>query len=397
MSRPAVEVADILHAQGDAFVEQHPWLSMQQRTVLRAIARCRTAALGGHVDECRACGHQAISYNSCRNRHCPKCQAQARERWLHAREGDLLDVPYVHVVFTLPHGLLPLAYRNSTRLYTWLFQASAATLREVAADPRHLGAEIGVLSILHTWGQTLVRHPHVHCVVPAGGLSPDHQRWIRPRYAGFFLPVKVLSRVFRGKFVAALRRAYDQHELDLAGGSEHLQAPAQWHVFVDALFETDWVVYAKPAFGGASAVLRYLGRYTHRVAISNHRLLAFEGERVTFQWKDYAHGDQRRTMTLSAMEFLRRFVQHILPRGFVRIRQSGFLANTCRGARLALARTLLATPSTAATFTHATTTATTETATGATWACPRCGTPMIVGPILSALHLAAVTLGFDTS
>ena len=201
VSRPAVEVADILHAQGDTFVEQHPWLSVQQRSVLRAIARCRTAALGGHLDRCDACGHQAISYNSCRNRHCPKCQAQARERWLHARERDLLDVPYVHVVFTLPHALLPLTYRNSARLYTWLFQASAATLREVAADPRHLGAEIGVLSILHTWGQTLVRHPHVHCVVPAGGLSPDHQRWIRPKYAGFFLPVKVLSRVFRGKFV----------------------------------------------------------------------------------------------------------------------------------------------------------------------------------------------------
>ena len=342
MSRPAVEVADILHAQGDTFLEQHPWLSVQQRSVLRAIARCRTAALGGHLDRCDACGHQAISYNSCRNRHCPKCQAQARERWLHARERELLDVPYVHVVFTLPHALLPLAYRNSARLYTWLFQASAATLREVAADPRHLGAEIGVLSILHTWGQTLVRHPHVHCVVPAGGLSPDHQRWIRPKYAGFFLPVKVLSRVFRGKFVEALRRAYDRDELDLAGGTEHLRDPAQWHAFVDALFETDWVVYAKPAFGGASAVLRYLGRYTHRVAISNHRLLAFDGDRVTFQWKDYAHGDQRRTMTLSAMEFLRRFVQHILPRGFVRIRQSGFLANTCRTARVALARTLLA-------------------------------------------------------
>ena len=227
MSRPAVEVADILHAQGDTFLEQHPWLSVQQRSVLRAIARCRTAALGGHLDRCDACGHQAISYNSCRNRHCPKCQAQARERWLHARERELLDVPYVHVVFTLPHGLLPLAYRNSPRLYTWLFQASAATLREVAADPRHLGAEIGVLSILHTWGQTLVRHPHVHCVVPAGGLSPDHQRWIHPKYAGFFLPVKVLSRVFRGKFVEALRRAYDRNELDLAGGSEHLRTPAR--------------------------------------------------------------------------------------------------------------------------------------------------------------------------
>jgi hypothetical protein len=393
MSRPAVEVADILHAQGHTFVEQHPWLSVQQRSVLRAITRCRTAALGGHLDRCDACGHQAISYNSCRNRHCPKCQAQARERWLAARERDLLDVPYVHVVFTLPHALLPLGYRNSARLYTWLFQTSAATLREVAADSRHLGAEIGVLSILHTWGQTLVRHPHVHCVVPAGGLSLDHQRWIHPKHAGFFLPVTVLSRVFRGKFVAAMRRAYTRGELDLAGGTEHLRDPGRWHTFIDALFQTDWVVYAKPAFGGASAVLRYLGRYTHRVAISNHRLRAFDGERVTFQWKDYAHEDQSRTMRLPAMEFLRRFVQHILPRGFVRIRQSGFLANTCRTTRVALARTLLGAVRT--TVVPASTTI--ETTTVDTWACPRCGAAMILGPILSALHLATITLGFDTS
>ncbi len=393
MTRPAVEVADILHAQGQTFLEQHPWLSVQQRSVLHAIARCRTAALGGHLDRCDACGHQAISYNSCRNRHCPKCQAQARERWLHARERDLLDVPYVHVVFTLPHALLPLVYRNSARLYTWLFQASAATLREVAADSHHLGAEIGVLSILHTWGQTLVRHPHVHCVVPAGGLSPDHQRWIHPKYTGFFLPVKVLSRVFRGKFVAALRRAYTRDQLDLAGATEHLRDPAQWHVFIDALFQTDWVVYAKPAFGGASAVLRYLGRYTHHVAISNHRLRSFNGDRVTFQWKDYAHNHQRRTMTLSAMEFLRRFVQHILPRGFVRIRQFGFLANTCRAARVGLARTLLrrAVPIVPAPA------AATELTLGATWVCPRCGAAMTLGPILSTFVLATLTLRFDTS
>ena len=397
MSRPAVEVADILHAQGHTFLEQHPWLSVQQRSVLRAITRCRTAALGGHLDRCDACGHQAVSYNSCRNRHCPKCQAQARERWLHAREREVLDVPYVHVVFTLPHGLLPLGYRNSARLYTWLFHASAATLREVAADPRHLGAEIGVLSILHTWGQTLVRHPHVHCVVPAGGLSPDRDRWVYPKDAGFFLPVTVLSRIFRGKFVAALRRAYDQHELDLGGGSEHLRNPAAWRAFVNALFETDWVVYAKPAFGGAPAVLRYLGRYTHRVAISNHRLLAFDGEHVTFSYKDYARGDQRRTMTLTAMEFLRRFVQHILPRGFVRIRQSGFLANTCRVARVALARTVLATPSSSAPTADTPATTPTDTPARTTWACPRCGAAMIVGRILSASHLATVIWSFDSS
>jgi hypothetical protein len=245
----------------------------------------------------------------------------------------------------------------------------------------------------------LVRHPHVHCVVPAGGVSPDHQRWIRPKYAGFFLPVKVLSRVFRGKFVTALRRAYARKQLDLSGTTEHLRDPTQWRRFVETLFATDWVVYAKPAFGGASAVLRYLGRYTHRVAISNHRLLAFDGDRVTFQWKDYAHENRSSIMTLSAMEFLRRFVQHILPRGFVRIRQSGFLANACRVVRVALARTVLAASATTAAPTAATATApvTTEPPPRATWVCPRCGAAMIVGPILSALHLATVALGFDTS
>ena len=388
MSRPAVEVADVLHAQGDHFLEQHPWLSVQQRTVLRALARCRTAALGGHLDQCGACGHRAVSYNSCRNRHCPKCQAQARERWLAARERELLDVPYVHVVFTLPHALLPLCHRNASRVYHWLFQASAATLREVAADPRHLGAEIGGLSILHTWGQTLVRHPHVHCVVPAGGLSPDHQRWVRPTYAGFFLPVTILSRVFRGKFVEALRRAYDRDELDLAGATASLRDPAQWHAFVDALFHTDWVVYAKPAFGGAPAVLRYLGRYTHRVAISNHRLIAFDGERVTFRWKDYAHDDRWRTMTLTAMEFLRRFIQHVLPRGFVRIRHFGYLGSGCRTARLTVIRALLAQPAP---------TPPDDATPAAHWTCPRCGASMIIGAHLTAARLFVVALRIDSS
>lgn len=299
-------------------------------------------------------------------------------------------MPYVHVVFTLPHALLPLCHRNAARVYAWLFQASAAALRDVAADPRHLGAEIGGLSILHTWGQTLVRHPHVHCVVPTGGLSPDHEHWVRPKHAGFFLPVKVLSRVFRGKFVEALRRAYDRDELDLAGATEGLRDPTQWHAFVDALFQTDWVVYAKPAFGGATAVLRYLGRYTHRVAISNHRLRAFDGDRVTFQWKDYAHGDQSRTMTLSAMEFLRRFIQHVLPRGFVRIRHFGYLASACRTARLALARALLAQPEPVQPDD-------TLDPPAAHWACPRCGATMIVGAHVTAAHLAALRLLLDSS
>ena len=274
----------------------------------------------------------------------------------------------MHVVFRLPHTLLPLCHRNAALVYTLLFKASAATLLEVAADSRHFGAAIGFLSILHTWGQTLVRHPHVHCVVPAGGFSPDRQRWIRPKYDGFFLPVKVLSRVFRGKFVDALRRAYARDQLDLAGATAALRHPAHWRAFINQLFHTDWVVYAKPAFGGDAAALRYLGRYTHRVAISNHRLIAFDGERVTFRWKDYARGDQWRTMTLTAAEFLRRFVQHILPRGFVRIRQFGFLANACRTARLNLARSLPSRVSASST---------------AVWTCPHCGAPMMVGPLLT--------------
>ena len=387
MSRPAVEVADVLHAQGDHFLERHPWLSVQQRKVLRALRRCRTAALGGHLDRCGTCGHRAISYNSCRTRHCPKCQAQARERWLAARERELLEVSYVHVVFTLPHALHPLCRRNAALLYHLLFRASAATLLEVAADPKHLGAAIGFLSILHTWGQTLVRHPHVHCVVPAGGVSPDHQRWVRPNYARFFLPVKVLSRVFRGKFVAGLRRAYARGELDLSGATTTLRQPAHWHAFVDALFRSDWIVYAKPAFGGPAAVLRYLGRYTHRVAISNHRLIAFDGDHITFRWKDYARDSQRRTMTLTAMEFLRRFVQHVLPRGFVRIRQFGFLANHGRTARLTLARRLLRQLSVLTNALSAT----------PAWSCPQCGAPMVLGPLLNAHQLAQVCFAFDTS
>jgi hypothetical protein len=343
MKRPTVEVADIVRVQGDRFLERNrSWLDFHQLGVLRAIARCRTAALGGHIDTCSVCGYRAISYNSCRDRHCPKCQAQARQRWLAARDRELLGVPYFHVVFTLPQELNRVCQQNPELLYSLLFQASAATLLEVAADPKHLGAEIGFLSILHTWGQNLHLHPHLHCAIPAGGLASDHTRWVRPRYP-FFLPVKVLSRVFRGKFVAGLRRLYRQKKLRLHGSLNPLAAPRQFAAFLRTLFRQDWVVYAKPAFGGPLQVLRYLGRYTHRVAISNHRLLAFDGERVTFRWRDYVHGNKQRKMTLTATEFLRRFVQHVLPRGFVRIRQYGFLANRSRAGRLELARQLLAT------------------------------------------------------
>jgi hypothetical protein len=391
MSRPTLEVADIIQAQGDRFLDSYrKQLSYQQLKVLKAVARCRTAALGGHIDDCPRCGHKAISYNSCRDRHCPKCQAQARQRWLAARERDLLGVPYFHVVFTLPHQLIPLCQRNPKALYDLLFRASAATMLDIAADPKHLGATIGFLSILHTWGQNLLPHPHVHCVIPAGGLSADHTRWVHPKYP-FFLPVKVLSLVFRGKFVDGLKRAYRKRKIHFFRAQAALEQPKQFLSFLPTLFREDWVVYAKPAFGGAPQVLRYLGRYTHRVAISNHRLLAFDGERVTFRWKDYAHGKKHRKMTLTAAEFLRRFLQHVLPRGFVRIRQFGFLANSCHTARLALARQLLAAtpkprePCAASDFD------------ARTWRCPRCGAAMRIGPNLTATQLASQCGFFDSS
>ena len=392
MSRPTLEVADLIQARGARFVDQHrQHLSYQQLKVLRAIAQCRTAALGGHVDDCPRCGHQAISYNSCRNRHCPKCQAQARQRWLAAREEELLGVSYFHVVFTLPHALIPLCQRNPRVLYDLLFRASAAAMLEVAAEPKHLGAQLGFLSILHTWGQNLLPHPHVHCVIPGGGLSMDRTRWVHPKYP-FFLPVKVLSRVFRGKFVDGLKRAFRKKKLQFPPANAALEQPKLFLRFLRTLFREDWVVYAKPAFGGAPQVLRYLGRYTHRVAISNHRLLAFDGARVTFRWKDYAHGNKQRRMTLAATEFLRRFVQHVLPRGFVRIRQFGFLANSCRTARLQLVRELLtaATPEPRESRARAASEA-------GTWSCPRCGEPMRIGPPLSAVELASRCSFFDSS
>jgi hypothetical protein len=335
--------------------------------VLRAITACRTATLGGHLDACSRCDHQAISYNSCRNRHCPKCQAQARQRWLARREQDLLSVPYFHVVFTLPHQLNPLCQRYPRLLYDLLFRASAQTMLEVAADPKHLGAKIGFLSILHTWGQNLQLHPHLHCVVPAGGFDPSYSRWVLPKYP-FFLPVKVLSHVFRGKFLDLLQRAPGQHRTELSSA------------LLQALLHHDWVVYAKPAFGGPSHVLRYLGRYTHRVAISNQRLLSFDGHNVSFRWKDYAHGNKQRIMTLSATEFLRRFCQHVLPRGFVRIRHFGYLASAHRTALLALARVQLAgQPGPHPRIANSQL---------STWRCPRCGANMDIGPNLTAQQLA---------
>jgi predicted RNA-binding Zn-ribbon protein involved in translation (DUF1610 family)/predicted Zn-ribbon and HTH transcriptional regulator len=373
MTRPAVEVADILRVQGQRFLDRYrASFDFQQLKAFRALLNCRTAALGGHLDACPQCGFQAISYNSCRNRHCPKCQAQARERWLAAREQELLDTPYFHVVFTVPHELNLLALDNPRLFYHLLFTASAATLLEIAADPKPLGAEIGILSILHTWGQNLLAHPHIHCVIPAGGISRDHRRWVHPRYPGFFLPVKVLSRVFRGKFLAGLKRLYRRKPLRCAGPSAALADEKQFRQLLRRLHRQDWVVYAKPAFGGPRQVLRYLGRYTHRVAISHHRLVSFDGERVAFRWKDYAHGSKKRQMTLMATEFLRRFFLHILPKGFVRIRHFGFWSNRFRAARVKLCRQLLAkAPAQAATTQVPHTDA-------AIWHCPHCGTVMIV-------------------
>jgi len=370
MTRPPFEVADIVRAAGQKFIDKNrSWLTGLHRKVLSAIECCRTAALGGHKDRCTRCGHKAISYNSCRNRHCPKCQTNARDKWLAARQGELLTVPYVHVVFTLPHQLAPLAYHNKRLLYTLLFRASAATLLEVAGDPKHLGAEIGFLSVLHTWGQNLLHHPHVHCVIPAGGLSPDHQRWVHPRYA-FFLPVKVLSRVFRGKFVAGLRLLYRSGELCLPGALKPLNREAAFRSFLRSLYRQDWVVYAKPPFGGPAHVLQYLARYTHRVAISNHRLVNFADGRVTFRWKDYARGGKTRLMTLSTEEFLRRFLLHWLPRGFVRIRFFGFLANRRRGLLLPVCRRLLVANPRARKVDGL------VTKPKAAWSCPLCGGPM---------------------
>ena len=282
MIRPPLEVADIIRSHGSAFVERHHrWLTVLHLKVLRAIAACRTAALGGHVEQCDSCGQRAISYNSCLNRHCPKCQAAARQRWLEKRSAELLPVPYYHVVFTLPHVLAPLALQNKPLVYGLLFRTAAETLLQIAADPKHLGAEIGFLAVLHTWGQKLLAHPHVHCVVPGGGLSPDHRRWI-PCGHKFFLPVEVLSVVFRGKFLAALERAFQKHQLTLAGQLTPLQSPSAFAALLSTAAQPNWVVYAKRPFAGPAQVLTYLSRYTHRVAIANSRLVSMTEDKVNF-------------------------------------------------------------------------------------------------------------------
>jgi hypothetical protein len=384
MPRPPLEVADLVRAAGHTFIERsRSWLTWQHVKVLLAIERCRTAALGGHIDECSRCGHRTtISYNSCRNRHCPKCQANARDRWLAARRRELLPTRYVHVVFTLPHELGPLTLQNKKVVYDLLFRTSAETLLEVARNPRRLGAEIGFFSVLHTWNQKVEYHPHIHCVVPAGGLSPDHTRWIHSRYR-FFLPIEVLGRVFRGKFVAALRQAFAAGKLGFHGQMKTLAQPKAFSLLLRQLFRHHWVVYSKRPFGGPEYALRYLGRYTHRVAISNHRLVGFVDGQVTFRWRDSAHKNKKRLMTLPVEEFLRRFLLHLLPRGYVRIRHFGFLANRRRAALLPLCLVLLGT----AAESQATPTAPAADPTPALWTCPHCGGPMVVVERLTAAQI----------
>jgi Putative transposase/Transposase zinc-binding domain len=347
-TRPALEVADVIREHGEAFRAKYGHvLTDVQRQALRDLERCRTAALGAHVERCLDCGHERIAYNSCRNRHCPKCQALARARWLEREAKLLLPVEYFHVVFTLPAELSELALANPTLLYNALFTAASATLREVAANPKRLGAQIGVLAVLHTWGQNLHHHPHLHCVCTGGGLSCNqrgevdaspHWRSCRP---GFFLPVRVLSRLFRGKYLALLQQMFANGQLIFPGPLAALADPAAFAAWLSPLYAKDWVVYAKRPFGGPEQVLKYLARYTHRVAISNSRLLKLEDGAVTFRYKDYSDEHGQKTMQLSAEEFLRRFVQHVLPKGFVKMRHYGLLANRDRDERLDGCRRLL--------------------------------------------------------
>ena len=346
MGRPTLEVADIFRTHGPAWREQQAGhLSLGQLKVMSAIEQCRTAALGGHALRCDACDHEEISYNSCRNRHCPKCQARAAQRWLEARQADLLPVEYYHVVFTLPEPISALAYTNKAAIYRLLFDVAAETLATIAADPKHLGAQIGATLVLHTWGSALTHHPHVHGIVPGGGLTPDGERWVACR-RGFFLPVRVLSRLFRRRFIEELEKLHRTGQLRFFGEHQGLADPIAFARWLAPLRASEWVVYSKRPFAGPKAVLAYLSRYTHRVAIANRRLVAMDEHSVTFRWKDYrAKGRTRhKTMTLAAGEFMRRFLLHVLPTGFHRIRHYGLLANAGRREYLATARALLKVP-----------------------------------------------------
>jgi hypothetical protein len=385
-----LEVADVFRRHGDAYRQTHDGhLGRVERRVMSAVALCRTAALGGHTEACTACGLVRCAYNSCRNRHCPKCQGQARAEWLAARQAELLPVEYFHVVFTMPAPAAEIAFQNKAEVYAILFRTAAETLSTIAADPKHLGAEIGLVAVLHTWGQTLTHHPHVHCVVPGGGPSPDGTRWVSCR-PGFFLPVRVLSRLFRRLFLDALDAAFQAGKLAFFGDLATLAEPAAFARRLAELRRVEWVVYSKPPFGGPEQVLAYLGRYTHRVAIANSRLVTLTDETVAFRWKDYRHHGKSKTMTLGADEFIRRFLLHTLPDGFHRIRHYGFLANGHRAHRLALCRALLDAHPPVAPVEH-------NDDTAAQKRCPCCGGAMIVIAILPRNDLPRAAAWNDSS
>jgi Putative transposase/Transposase zinc-binding domain len=379
VARPALEVADIFRGHGPAWRQANAGhVSLDQLKVMSAIESCRTAALGGHVLRCEKCSQTLIAYNSCRNRHCPKCQGAAAKEWLAAREAELLPVPYFHVVFTLPAQITDIAYQNKAVIYDLLFKASAETVITIAADPKHLGARVGVLSVLHTWGSALTHHPHVHMIVPGGGIALDGKSWVSCR-PGFFLPVRVLSRLFRRLFLEKLIAAHRNGELQFFGNHAPLTDAQTFAAYLAPLRNSEWVVYSKRPFGGPSEVLRYLARYTHRVAISNQRLIALDDKTVTFKWKDYRiEGPQRyKVMTLAINEFIRRFLIHVLPAGFHRIRYYGLLASSTRAENIARARELLALPLLPIDAIKAASTNANEPQTPK-HLCPCCGGPMII-------------------
>jgi len=376
MPRPKLEVADIFRRHGEAWRTANAGhVSVAQRRVMKAIEICRTAALGGHVERCEDCAHTTIAYNSCRNRHCPKCQWQAAQAWLEARKAELLPVPYFHVVFSLPAEIRPIAYQNKEKVYGILLKTMAETLTTIAADPKHLGAKIGITAVLHTWGQNLDHHPHVHCIVPAGGISSDAKRWV-PCRPGFFLPVRVLSRLFRRLFLSALEAAFAAGEIQFFSDLTTLKEPKAFKAYLAPLRTSEWVVYAKRPFAGPSQVLAYLARYTHRVAIANSRLLSLSDGKVGFRWKDYRDG-KIKVMTLEAGEFIRRFLLHVLPDGFHRIRHYGLFANGSRAENIARARELLSTPAPQDQATDANGAVADEPST-LSHPCPCCGGRMII-------------------
>ena len=397
MSRPALELADIVRHYGPAYQQTHrlPW---HQRALLRAIEICRTAALGGHLEQCSHCSHQRISYNSCRNRHCPKCQSLARARWIEQRKAELLPVEYFHVVFTVPEKIAAIAFHNKKLVYSILFRTAAETLLTIAGDAKHLDARIGFFAILHTWGQNLLHHPHLHCVVPGGGFSEDHQRWIGCR-AGFFLPVRVLSRLFRRLFLEALRKAHRKGQLQFFSELAPLHEAAAFARYLHSLGQIEWVVYAKPPFGGPRQVLEYLGRYTHRVALANERLVSMDNDEVSFRWKDYRHRNRQqcKTLTLAAEEFLRRFLLHALPSGFQRIRYFGWLANRHRKQRLEQARRLLGAAAAVTEWLPEASSKTLALITDSLQRCPRCGIGTLIRTPLRKPGCLATPAYLDSS